>query len=129
MIGVLGNDSALLRLYWAGHNMGEWETCGLKGILNKWFVREYPKSDLTVDIKQVISQMRWYWTYNLEYDIKHVIRQMILDKVKSFDILFHRSPASKIKLANLYGNKFSLLVLFDTCNKFSPRNIYNTAYL
>ena len=25
MIGVLGHDSALLRLYWAGDNLGEWD--------------------------------------------------------------------------------------------------------
>ena len=24
MIGVLGHDSALLRLYWAGDNLGKW---------------------------------------------------------------------------------------------------------
>ena len=27
MIGVLGHDSALLRLYWAGDNLGEWHEC------------------------------------------------------------------------------------------------------
>ena len=25
MIGVLGHDSALLRLYWAGDNLSEWD--------------------------------------------------------------------------------------------------------
>ena len=27
MIGVLGHDSSLLRLYWAGDNLGEWDEC------------------------------------------------------------------------------------------------------
>ena len=25
MIGVIGHDSALLKLYWAGDNLGEWD--------------------------------------------------------------------------------------------------------
>ena len=29
MISVLGHDSALLRLYWAGDNVGEWVGVGV----------------------------------------------------------------------------------------------------
>ena len=38
MNGVLGNDSAISRLYWAGDNLGEWDefrlSLQIKGILN-----------------------------------------------------------------------------------------------
>ena len=39
MIGVLGHDSALLRLNWAGDNLGEWDECCYESCLWRRSVR------------------------------------------------------------------------------------------